>query len=120
METMSSKRASRCRRKNRGPRPSGRRQQERKGVQTEGMARVQYSIVVPALNEERRIATTLDFLLQHFEDRIPRLEILVVDDGSTDRTSEVVLWYRRRTYRVKLLRIPHSGKGAAVRHGVTH
>ena len=84
------------------------------------MARVRYSIVVPAFNEERRIATTLDCLLQHFEDRASKLEILVVDDGSTDRTSDVVLWYRRKTYRVKLLKIPHAGKGAAVRHGVTH
>jgi dolichyl-phosphate beta-glucosyltransferase len=84
------------------------------------MARVRYSIVVPAFNEERRIATTLDCLLQHFEDRASRLEILVVDDGSTDRTSEVVLWYRRKTYRVKLLKIPHGGKGAAVRHGAAH
>ena len=84
------------------------------------MARVRYSIVVPAFNEERRIATTLDCLLQHFEDRASKLEILVVDDGSTDRTSEVVMWYRRKTYRVKLLKIAHAGKGAAVRHGVAH
>lgn len=83
------------------------------------MARVRYSIVVPAFNEERRIATTLDCLLQHFEDRVPKLEILVVDDGSTDRTSDVVLWYRRKTYRVKLLKVPHGGKGSAVRHGVS-
>lgn len=82
------------------------------------MARVRYSIVVPAFNEERRIATTLDCLLQHFEDRVQKLEILVVDDGSTDRTSDVVLWYRRKTYRVKLLKVPHGGKGAAVRQGV--
>ena len=82
------------------------------------MARVRYSIVVPAFNEEHRIATTLDCLLQHFEDRVQKLEILVVDDGSTDHTSDVVLWYRRKTYRVKLLKVPHGGKGAAVRHGV--
>ncbi len=84
------------------------------------MARVRYSIVVPAFNEERRIATTLDCLLQHFEERAARLEILVVDDGSTDRTSDIVMWYRRKTYRVKLLQVPHGGKGAAVRHGVSH
>ncbi len=83
------------------------------------MARVRYSIVVPAFNEERRIATTLDCLLHHFEDRVSKLEILVVDDGSTDRTSDVVLWYRRKTYRVKLLKVPHGGKGYAVRQGVT-
>jgi glycosyltransferase involved in cell wall biosynthesis len=81
------------------------------------MARVRYSIVVPAFNEERRIATTLDCLLQYFGERAAKLEILVVDDGSTDRTSDVVLWYRRKTYRIKLLRVPHGGKGAAVRHG---
>ena len=84
------------------------------------MARAQYSIIVPAFNEERRIATTLDCLLQHFEGRAAKLEILVVDDGSTDRTSDIVLWYRRKTYRVKLLKVPHGGKGAAVRHGVGH
>lgn len=82
------------------------------------MARVRYSIVVPAFNEERRISTTLDCLLQHYADRSSKVEILVVDDGSTDRTADVVLWYRRKTYRVKLFRLPHGGKGAAVRHGV--
>ena len=82
------------------------------------MARVRYSIVVPAFNEERRIATTLDCLLHNYGDRASKVEILVVDDGSTDRTAEVVLWYRRKTYRVKLLKVPHGGKGAAVRHGV--
>lgn len=84
------------------------------------MARVRYSIVVPAFNEERRIATTLDCLLQHYSDRSSKVEILVCDDGSTDRTADVVLWYRRKTYRVKLFRLPHGGKGAAVRHGVAH
>ena len=84
------------------------------------MARVRYSIVVPAFNEERRIATTLDCLLQHYGDRASKVEILVVDDGSSDRTADVVLWYRRKTYRVKLFKIPHGGKGAAVRHGVSH
>jgi glycosyltransferase involved in cell wall biosynthesis len=83
------------------------------------MARVRYSIVVPAFNEERRIATTLDCLLQHYGDRASKIEILVVDDGSTDRTADVVLWYRRKTYRVKLLKVPHGGKGAAVRYGVS-
>ncbi len=82
------------------------------------MARARYSIVVPAFNEEHRISTTLDCLLQFFEERVPQMEILVVDDGSTDHTSDVVLWYRRKTYRVKLLKVPHGGKGSAVRHGV--
>lgn len=84
------------------------------------MARVRYSIVVPAFNEERRIAATLDALLQHYSDRSSKIEILVVDDGSSDRTCDVVLWFRRKTYRVKLLKVPHGGKGAAVRHGVAH
>jgi glycosyltransferase involved in cell wall biosynthesis len=43
-----------------------------------------------------------------------------VDDGSTDRTSDIVLWYRRKTSRVKLFTIPHRGKGSAVRYGVAH
>lgn len=45
------------------------------------------SVVVPAFNEEKVVAATVHSLLKtHY----PRLEILVVDDGSSDRTSDIV------------------------------
>ena len=84
------------------------------------MALIRRTIVVPAFNEERRIATTLDCLLEHYGGQEGDTEILVVDDGSTDRTSEVVNWYHRKAEAVNLLRVPHGGKGAAVRQGVAH
>jgi dolichyl-phosphate beta-glucosyltransferase len=80
--------------------------------------RVRYSIVIPAYNEERRIVATLEHVMRYVAERNARAEIIVVDDGSTDRTAEVVMSYRRRTYRVKLLRLEHQGKGSAVRRGV--
>ncbi len=81
-------------------------------------ARIRYSIVIPAFNEEHRIAATLDRAMQFLAEHSQRGEIIVVDDGSSDRTVEVVMWYRRKSYRVKLLRLPHEGKGSAVRRGV--
>lgn len=84
------------------------------------MVSIRRSIVVPAFNEERRIATTLDCLLQHYAENEEPTEILVVDDGSSDRTAEVVLWYQRKNNSVNLLQVPHGGKGAAVRQGVNH
>ena len=80
--------------------------------------RVRYSIVIPAYNEERRIGTTLDHIMKYVAERNVRAEVIVVDDGSSDRTADVVQWYRRKSYRVKLVRIPHQGKGSAVRRGV--
>ncbi len=81
-------------------------------------ARIRYSIVIPAYNEERRIAATLERATHYLAERGARGEIIVVDDGSSDRTAEVVMWHRRKSYRVKLLRLPHHGKGSAVRRGV--
>jgi dolichyl-phosphate beta-glucosyltransferase len=84
------------------------------------MSRIRYSIVIPAFNEEHRISATLDSLLKFFGERGTRAELVVVDDGSTDRTADVVLWYRRKSARVRLVRLQHQGKGSAVRYGVAH
>jgi glycosyltransferase involved in cell wall biosynthesis len=72
------------------------------------------SIVIPAYNEEARISAVLEVLL-----RLPQVErITVVDDGSTDRTAEVVGSFLRRDSRLRLLRLKgNRGKGAALAAG---
>jgi glycosyltransferase involved in cell wall biosynthesis len=75
---------------------------------------------MPAFNEERRLPSTLDAVLGHLS-RQPysSVEVLVVDDGSTDRTSAVVEEYRREHPHVRLLSNPgNRGKGYSVRHGM--
>ncbi len=51
---------------------------------------INLSIVIPAMNEEERIGESLRALQQQLPASAGPWEILVVDDGSTDRTAEVV------------------------------
>lgn len=75
------------------------------------------SVVVPAYREEQRLPATLDRVLAYLEARRLPFEVLVVDDGSPDRTAEVARSYEARG--VKLLSQPENrGKGAAVKRGV--
>lgn len=75
------------------------------------------SIVVPAYNEARRIAPTLDRVTSFLRDR-PH-EVIVVDDGSRDDTRAIVGAVAARAPAVRLLALPaNAGKGAAVRAGV--
>ena len=76
------------------------------------------SVVIPAFNEERRIAGTLNELVDHLDRSQQRWEIVVVDDGSSDRTASVVSEWADARRNVRLESIPHRGKGAAVRHGM--
>jgi dolichyl-phosphate beta-glucosyltransferase len=89
-----------------------------KGQESTGKA-VDVSIVVPAFNEERRLPPTLLDMVDFF-DRLPlTYEIIVVDDGSTDTTSEVVRKFERVREQVKLIQLPKNyGKGHAVRLGI--
>jgi biofilm PGA synthesis N-glycosyltransferase PgaC len=102
------------------------------------------SVVVPAHNEEQGIVRTLDSLLRS---NYRNMEIIVVDDGSTDRTSDVVRGYvaripvsRSMTYMarsgrdgsftrrimrathksipIKLVRQVNGGKGSAMNNGI--
>jgi dolichyl-phosphate beta-glucosyltransferase len=77
------------------------------------------SVVVPAFNEAAVLEGTLTEIQRFFEARGEAFEVLVVDDGSPDRTAEVAQAFARRDPRVKALRLPRNrGKGAAVREGV--
>jgi glycosyltransferase involved in cell wall biosynthesis len=80
---------------------------------------IDLSIVVPAFNEEHRIPPTLDALHAYLSRQPLRYEIVVVDDGSTDRTCDVVTLAMARVPNLRLVRqIPNRGKGAAVRRGM--
>jgi len=75
------------------------------------------SIVIPAWNEEDRLARTLDRYLPALESRKEPFEVIVVVDGMDDRTADVAASYSARGVRV--LRFPHRlGKGGAVLAGV--
>jgi dolichyl-phosphate beta-glucosyltransferase len=75
------------------------------------------SIIIPGYNEERRIPTTLHSLVQFCADTFPSYEILFVDDGSTDRTWEMIQAFRNPS--IRAVRLPSNrGKGAAVKAGM--
>lgn len=77
------------------------------------------SIVVPAFNEERRIAPTLHRISDYLDARRTTYEVIVVDDGSRDRTRAVVTEVTADRAAVRLLPLArNAGKGAAVRAGV--
>ena len=73
------------------------------------------SVIVPAYNEERVIAKTVESLLN--SDYAP-FEIIVVDDGSPDRTSEVVSAGFGGDRRVRLYTKENGGKAAALNYGL--
>src|SRR5208337_3047325 len=79
------------------------------------MAEPFLSIVVPAYNEARRIRDTLERICHFKELRPYSIELMVVDDGSTDQTVETVSEFPG----IRLVRNDRNhGKGFTVHHGV--
>lgn len=78
------------------------------------------SVVIPAFNEETRIGGTLERMLAYFDAQDFDYEILVVDDGSSDTTLQVVRQTAGDRSNVRILHYDgNRGKGFAVRYGMT-
>jgi len=76
------------------------------------------SLIIPAHNEEARLPGTLTQVLDFADQQAYDTEILVVENGSQDRTRQIVLDFAARTPRIHLLQNPERGKGRAVRQGM--
>jgi len=77
------------------------------------------SIVIPAYNESARIGKALGEVVRVVRERAWHAEVLVVNDGSTDRTAAIVQEFAQLHPEVRLLSNPENrGKGFSVRHGV--
>jgi len=76
-----------------------------------------WSVVIPAFNEAERLPPFLEKVVAYFEGRDEPYEVIVVDDGSSDGTADIV--GARHLPSVRVLRLPaNAGKGAAVRAGM--
>src|ERR1700722_3720672 len=83
------------------------------------MASPQLSIVIPAYNESARIELTLERVMSCVEKQGWDAEVLVVDDGSRDTTTEIIQRWMERYPRLHLVQNEgNRGKGYSVRNGL--
>jgi glycosyltransferase involved in cell wall biosynthesis len=77
------------------------------------------SIVIPSYNEELRLPATLERIAAYLPNLGAGTEILVVDDGSKDRTAEVAESFRKKFPSLRVISNgTNRGKGYSVRHGM--
>src|SRR5438874_8229174 len=79
------------------------------------------SVAIPAFNEAVRIGDTLATTIAYLEKESPGSEVIVINDGSTDATGEVIrkVVAVPSAVAIRLLEnFPNRGKGATVRSGL--
>lgn len=74
---------------------------------------------MPAFNEESRITALIDAVRSYLGSSPLSWELVIVDDGSSDRTAALAEAAALTDRRVTLIRSEHHGKGAALRRGMT-
>jgi dolichyl-phosphate beta-glucosyltransferase len=78
-----------------------------------------YSLVIPAYNEEARLGDSLEKVLSYVHAQAWSAEIVVVNDGSRDKTAEIIRAFAAKDPIVRLVENPgNRGKGYSVRNGI--
>ena len=84
-----------------------------------GEANFDLSIIIPSYNEETRLPETLQRIAEYLPTLRMRTEVLVVDDGSTDRTVAIAESFHGKLTGLRVLSNgANRGKGYSVRHGM--
>jgi glycosyltransferase involved in cell wall biosynthesis len=76
------------------------------------------SIIIPAYNEESRLPRTLEQVFHFLGKQSFSFDVIVVENGSTDRTFEVVQEFAVRHKNLRVIHNEERGKGGAVQRGV--
>lgn len=77
------------------------------------------SIVIPAYNEETNIRLgALEKVARYVDERQENFEVIIVNDGSTDKTHALVSDFIRKNPKFRVIDNPHQGKAATVITGV--
>jgi len=80
-----------------------------------------FSIVLPAYNEAARIKASLDQVMRYAGQHCGTIEVIVVNDGSSDATADIVRQYAVQHPSLRLIENPgNRGKGFSVRNGMLH
>ena len=73
------------------------------------------SVIIPAYNVDKYLAETLDSVLAQI---YPHFEVVIVNDGSTDRTLEIAQGYAAKDDRIQVISQANQGVSAARNHGI--
>lgn len=86
----------------------------REDIQSDPKSYPRISVIIPAYNEEKVIANTIEALL---ETKYPNKEIIFVDDGSKDNTLRIATQYKDQ---IKILHKENGGKATALNYGIQY
>lgn len=77
-----------------------------------------FSIIIPAYNEEKRLPNTLEQVFRFLEEQSYTSEVIVVENGSNDRTYETAKEFTKQHKNLHVIHDAQRGKGGAVQRGV--
>ena len=78
------------------------------------------SVIVPVFNEEKIVAQTMAEIVSYLNKQTYTWELLIVDDGSTDKTLMIAKKNQKTTNNknIKIIELTHEGKGWAIKNGM--